>query len=323
MINKRDEQRKQWWLKHGKDHTVKPSMHRRKSFHDYYSRCIYMITIEVNGRRKLLGSLQSPDETHPAPWIAPSSLGNRVLHYWQEIPNHHPHVRLLSCQLMPDHFHGILFITERTEVHLGTIINSFKKAGNFDAKELSLAPLWEKGYNDIFLSKKGQLDHMIHYVEDNPRRLWVKKNNPELFKIKRDISVAGIKLSALGNTFLLDYPIKAAVQCTRKLTDEQIAQEVERFMEMARHGAVLVSPAISKGEKTVISAAQESGAPVIKLIENGFTPMWKPSGKDFDACAQGKLLLITPWEHHNQKLDITRDKCLKLNHIAALIANSQ
>ena len=282
-----------------------------------------MITIQVCGRRKLLGSLQAPDETHPTPWIAPSSLGHRVLHYWREIPYHHPHVRLLSCQLMPDHFHGILFVTEKTEVHLGTIINSFKKACNFEAKDLSLAPLWEKGYNDIFLSQKGQLERMIHYVEDNPRRLWVKKNNPELFKIKRDISVAGIKLSALGNTFLLDYPIKAAVQCTRKLTDEQIAQEVKRFMEMANRGTVLVSPAISKGEKAVISAAQESGAPVIKLVENGFTSMWKPTGKDFDACAQGKLLLITPWEHHNQNLNITRNKCLKLNEIAALITTTQ
>ena len=190
MENNRSEQRRQWWKRNEGKYEKKPSMLRRKDDHDYYGRCIYMITIKVANCQQLLGSLENSDETHCTPWISPSLLGNRVLHYWNEISYHHPHVKLLKCQLMPDHFHGILFVTEKSTTHLGTIINSFKKACSFAAQELSISPLWEKGYNDIILYRKGQLDRMIHYVEDNPRRLWIKRNNPEFFKIRKNVSLA-------------------------------------------------------------------------------------------------------------------------------------
>ena len=49
--------------------------------------------------------------------------------------------------------------------------------------------LWAPGYVDLILFRAGQLEKMIAYIRDNPRRLGVKRARPELFKVARDIEV--------------------------------------------------------------------------------------------------------------------------------------
>lgn len=43
-------------------------------------------------------------------------------------------------------------------------------------------------------------------------------------------------------------------------------------------------------------------------------------GEAFDACAQGMLLQISPWDFHVQKKVITRAQCLYLNALAEKIS---
>jgi hypothetical protein len=82
---------------------------------------------------------------------------------------------------------------------------------------------------------------------------------------------------------------------------------------------VLVSPAISKGEKAIMRAAFEERLPLIYLQENGFTDLAKPGGKRMEACARGQLLILAPWEHHNEKMVIKRGQCMELNEMAKVI----
>ncbi len=63
-----------------------------------------------------------------------------------------------------------------------------------------------------------------------------------------------------------------------------------------------------------------AGLPLIVLFENGFAPMQKPSGRQFHVCATGQLLLVAPWEHHNERRTITRQQCIELNRLAKDIA---
>ena len=150
----------------------------------------------------------------------------------------------------------------------------------------------------------------------------MKREQPELFRVQRNIAVGGQHFSAIGNRFLLERPVRLQVQCSRRLTEEQIAEKQEWWLQQARAGAVLVSPCISKGEKTVMRAAFNEGLPVIVLQENGFTDLAKPGGLRMDACARGQLLLLAPWEHHNERLAIRRDQCLALNDMARIICEN-
>ena len=321
MEESRGEHRRKWAKKYGI--SPKSSMERRKDFHDYHSRRIYMITIVTEERRPLLGTLQDKDESHPEPWIKYSSIGDNVLYYWKKIPIKYPEIRLIAIQLMPDHMHGILFVTKEIGIHLGNVIAWFKKECNAVSLKQSGVSLWKSGYNDIILSSKGQLQKMVHYLHDNPRRLWVKRHKKEYFTIKKNITVGDWNVATVGNQFLLDYPLKAVVQCSRSITtDEDIDKEVNKYMSLAQNGAVLVSASISKAEKAVMRAAYEAKCKVIVILENGFSPMWKPGGKQFEACAEGRLLLVAPWNHHNQEKTITREQCLQLNKLAQAIAET-
>ena len=181
--------------------------------------------------------------------------------------------------------------------------------------------LFARGYNDKLLLREGQFETWMHYLNDNPRRLLIKREHPDLFRVQRNVEAAGMTFSAIGNRFLLDRPVRLQVQCSRRLSEAEIREQVTHFLTAARQGAVLVSPAISPGERAVMRAAFNEGLPLIFLQENGFTDLAKPGGARMEACARGQLLILAPWEHHNERLTIRRGQCLKLNDIARLLSN--
>ena len=321
MDNSND--RRKRWVEAHPEFVVKPSMKRRKVGHDYSGVAIYMVTLCVEGRRPVLGILNGPDDNHRLPWVYPSQIGLAVKRAWRELPQYHPQVKLLGFQLMPDHVHGIIHVTEPLPQHLGRLIQGFKKGCRDAIKQMTGGEetLWEEGYNDRILRGPGHLDRWIKYLNDNPRRLWVKHYHPDLFHQQVGIVIGSTPVTIMGNRFLLDYPDKVAVKCSRRLTSAEIDLECKRFLSMASQGAVLISPCISPGEKAVMGCAFEAGNPIILLLENGFSPLQKPSGRQFDACSEGRLLLVAPWPHHNDYRRITRAQCEALNALSLEISN--
>lgn len=306
-----------------------PSMKRRRVGHDYHGRCIYMLTLVVEGRRQLLGHVSCDGENDVA--MIPSELGAAILKELGEISRHYPAIKVLSHQLMPDHLHFIVFVREPIPRHLSHVVSSFKVGCNRIYRRFrqqgviadALPVLWEQGYNDKILEGKDYLSRMMKYIDDNPRRLALKQQHPDYFTVQSNVLAGGYTFAALGNVFLLKAPRLVQVQCTRRLTTQQINDTCRNFLNQAQNGAVLVSPAISPGEKAVMRAAFEEGFPIIILQENGFAPLAKPGGKRFDACAQGKLLLLAPWEHHNTRTAIRRQQCHALNDMAQAICSQQ
>ena len=331
----------------------KPSMLRRCVGHDYTGRQIYMITMVTEGRRALFGEVvgrsDAPCGSDQAPRIVLSELGQRVTDEWWATSLHHPEIEVITLQMMPDHLHGILFVKEKMEKPLGMALRGFKQSCNRHYRELVLGVppvqsvalttqqtgqrrnrrgedrthglLFARGYNDRLLLRSGQLEVWLRYLNDNPRRLLMKREHPDLFRVQRNVEAAGTTFSAIGNRFLLDRPYKLQVQCSRSINEQEIEKKVAQCLAAARRGAVLVSPSISKGEKAVMKAAFKEGFPLIYLQENGFTNLAKPGGARMEACACGQLLILAPWEHHNERIAIKRGQCLTLNEMAHRICN--
>ena len=346
----------------------KPSMKRRCVGHDYTERQMYMVTMTVEGRRPLLGTLVGNNETDAQ--VELTELGRAVEEEWWACTQHHPEIEVIALQIMPDHIHGILFVREKMEKPLGMALRGFKQSCNKHFRSIILKKevppvalptppkevpsvalptqptipqtqpttpqsqpttpqrqpydrnhglLFAPGYNDKLLLRAGQLEVWKAYLRDNPRRLFVKRQHPELFRVRFDLTIGSQTYSALGNHFLLSHPLRIAVQCSRHMTEAQIEQRVEQALEAARQGAVHVSPAISPGEKAVMRALLNAHRPIIFIEENGLTPYTKPGGELFEACNRGQLLILAPWEHHNERILITRDKCLALNQMATEI----
>ena len=327
MNPNRDTQRIDWFTRHSQLE-VHPSMKRRKENHIYTDRCIYLITICCADRCQLFGTLQDADSNHAIPWVHPSKLGMKVIEQWSNIALDQPLIKSIAFQLMPDHVHGILFVTAPLPRHIGHYVSRFKAKCTLLMRNMSSycetqsrkSILWEPGYNDRILVGKGQLKNWVKYLHDNPRRLWIKRNHPEWLTSRHGIIIGSTPVVVMGNLSLLHYPYKVAVQCSRRMTLQDIETTCQRFLSSAQDGAVLVSPCISPGEKEVMRRAFIAGLPLIILLENGFAPMQKPSGRQFDACAKGQLLLVAPWEHHNERRTITRQQCIELNRLAKDIA---
>ena len=338
----------------------KASMKRRDDHHDYTERRMYMITLEVEGRRpvfgRLVGNPFAERGSHDEARIELSALGKAVKSEWLGIHGYFPQIEVRAVQMMPDHIHGILFVREPLPVHLGQVISGFKagcrkaqraleEAGKAKeeraaaellptekgqhpeqaqhpelAQHLGLAqhasqqvaalpspkhpqpyrPLFAKGYNDLILRSYDELPAWQNYLHDNPRRLLMKRARPEWLRPFFNLHIGTHSYSGIGNRSLLTAPQRIAVRISRRLNDSEIATEIARYLESARQGAVLVSPAISPGEKRVMRAAFDASLPTIVIMENGFTP----------------LLMLAPWEHHNEKKKITAEQCRQLNLMA-------
>ena len=209
---------------------------------------------------------------------------------------------------------------------LGMVVKGFKMGCNkayWRIYGMNTAPrkgLFELGYNDKVLLHEGQLNGWKRYLDDNPRRLMVKRINPGLFTVMLDKVVVGRRCQMVGNCFLLDIPDKVAVIVHRRYSEGEVARLREEWLACGERGGVLVSAAISPKEKEILREAMNRGYRIVLLRENGFPRLYKPCGESFDACSKGLLLQISPWEYHMEKKTITREQCLELNEMAERIA---
>ena len=102
-------------------------------------------------------------------------------------------------------------------------------------------------------------------------------------------------------------------------TDEEYAEYKRQWLACGERGGVLVSAAIATREKEVMREAMNRGYRIILVRENGFPPLYKPAGESFDACSDGHLLQVSPWEYHMQRRTISREQCLMLNRLVETI----
>jgi len=166
--------------------------------------------------------------------------------------------------------------------------------------------IWQQDaayYHERILHAPGQLNRMINYVKDNPRRLWLKKDNPDLFRLHRHTEVCGLSFTSLGNHFLLDWHDNQTVEMSRNATVEQIQIRLQTAMAAAQNGAVTYTAAISKGEQLIARTLRKQGYPLVVLLSDGFPKegspqerFYKPGGIYFEACSRGQLLLLEPTE---------------------------
>ena len=344
-----------------------PMSHRRYPGNNYSARGIYLITLCTEHRRPILGKLCG--ENAAQAYIHPSKLGMAVLRCWYDIPAFHKEraaqkslrigrecrreIQLITCQLMPDHFHGIIFIKEEMDISLGQVICGFMigctkayhsmieaaytlpTGQEIDHVKMSaymptmpnlrptLSPLWEKGYHDRPLRGNGQLQHMIDYVKNNPRRLWMRRHSAQFFRLHKGVRIGARVFAAKGELALLGRPMHA-VHVRRRFSKEERRDYMNRCIIAARQGKVLIGAFISEYEQQVRTVALAEGHTVIQLTTDALTEYYKPYGLLFDACSNGQLLLLSQREGEcGYSRRITREECNELNKIAEEIGNEE
>ena len=290
---------------------------------DYKDPSILMITLVTTNRQPLLGILKG--ET-----IERTKLGQAIAEEINRIPTYNgaESIEIYSYVIMPDHVHILLRVHDRLPKHIGQYIAWFKIKCTDACSALTGGPVSETmrpfapEYHDRILKGKNQLPHLVRYIQDNPRRLALKRANKDLFRIRQNQLVGTIQCTVLGNIFLIEHPLRQVLQCSRRLTQEQIDNLKADCLREAADGTVYVTAAISEGEKQIARALREAGFPLIILLEKGFPApddphynYFKPQGVYFEACAAGKLLLIEPHRDLLDREDIAAKTEAKVGHI--------
>lgn len=168
-----------------------------------------------------------------------------------------------------------------------------------------------------------QLPNTIRYIDMNPQRLATKRLRPGYFRVQREIVIGGRGYDGVGNTTLLMADHFETVHVRRMMVDAAehgdnvpLRNYMNGCVLKARKGAIMVSPFISPQEKQVMQVLLREQLPFICVADNGFRDYYKPSDALFDACASGRVLILSPWPYDAAKHHISRADCVALNSMA-------
>ena len=220
-------------------------------------------------------------------------------------------------------------------------------------------PLFDPGYCDVMPVDAAQLATQRQYIAANPRCRLLRQQLhllPERGGISTALFPAALRgylqrecpphlvtpdaLASLESRLLLspdgsitcdtfgDRALLARrllpVVCHRKDASRFAAHRSRCLAEAAR-GSVLISARIAKGEQAIIDEALRRGFPVALITDNGFPDRYHPSQDRLRLCADGHLLLITPWQYHYQPEDasISVPTCKAMNCLAQALARQK
>jgi hypothetical protein len=178
------------------------------------------------------------------------------------------------------------------------------------------------------MGRRTQLPNTIRYIDMNPQRLATKRLMPGFFRVQKGIEIGGRSFDGVGNVTLLNaehYDVVHVRSIWVKAAEHGDSQNLRDYMNSrvikARKGVVMVSPFISHQEKQVMQVLINEEHPFILLADNGFRDYYKPSDALFDACAAGRVLILSPWAYDAGKRKISRAECVELNEMAEEICN--
>lgn len=214
-------------------------------------------------------------------------------------------------------------------------------------------PLFALGYCDVMPVDAAQLEQQRAYIKGNPRSRLMRTSNRAWLQPQRGGIDTALTISALCGYLQRECPpslcstealdvIKnrllvedGKVACDtygdRKLMEHKLlpvichrkdvklfAKHQARCLEEAEQGNVLVSPRIAKGEQAIMDEVTHRGFPVVLIADNGFPEVYHPSTERIGRCAEGRLLIVTPWRYHYRRKDegITVMECKTMNCLA-------
>lgn len=188
---------------HGNGMTYNPDIHHRRSIrlrgYDYSSAGAYFITVCAHERECLFGEIVGGE-------MRLSEAGQVVRSVWNGLPSHYPNVELDAFVVMPNHFHGIMVLTDTLVVGaalappqknqdpdinqgaassaptLAAVVRAFKSMSAVVVNRLierSGRPAWQRNYYEHAVRNDDDLAAIRQYIEANPANWQDDKENPE------------------------------------------------------------------------------------------------------------------------------------------------
>lgn len=181
--------------------TYNPDIHHRRSIrlrdYDYRSDGAYFVTLCTFQRECLFGEVVGEE-------MQLNEVGRIVQTAWFDLPNHYTKVMLDQSIIMPNHFHGVIILTDANNVGAGLVRTGLKPApttpehyGNrqglseivrafktFSARRINQLrenagyPVWQRNYYERIIRNETDLANIRCYIAGNPMKWDMDENNP-------------------------------------------------------------------------------------------------------------------------------------------------
>jgi putative transposase len=154
--------------------------------HDYAQQGTYFVTICTYNRVHVFGNVVEMN-------VELNTLGCVAESCWRDIPKHFPNVVLDEFVVMPNHVHGLIFISDDSFVgtrhavslpdtreafsapvpgSLSTIVRSYKSAVTNQINRIRkiTEPVWQGRFYDHIVRTETSLNRLREYILQNPAR---------------------------------------------------------------------------------------------------------------------------------------------------------
>lgn len=206
--------------------------------------------------------------------VKKSPLGFAIANDLQNIQKRHPGYEICSKMIMENHLHVVIWVHDDGGKSIKQWAHGFRMGITRLAREMGLwpqvsvdgvsVPQTEGGVHGMHLmtdgkeerqgcedqdgglllekafirtlSHKGQLKNMLRYTHYNPDNLLLMRDHPDLYTIRRNVVHAGLRFDTMGKGRMLEYPDRHVVTLSRSLSEEQIAEEVQKALRLAERG---------------------------------------------------------------------------------------
>lgn len=146
----------------------------------------------------------------------------------------------------------------------------------------------------------------------------MRRAHPEFFRRVNGLEIGGKTYQAYGNMQLLDNPFREQVVVHRADSPATRVSNRARWLYAAANGGVFVSPFVSQAEKAIRSEAEAVGGRIVLITNESMGERYKPSGRDFELCEQGRLLIVSA----GLPGELSRSACLEMNALAQTMAEA-
>lgn len=156
-----------------KDYPVrKPT---RLKEYDYSTNGYYFITLCVDNHKIVFGNVELER-------VNLNNYGKEVEKILLSLSERYKSIEIDYYVIMPNHIHCIFILDNGNDkkISISSVIGSFKSLTTIALHKLGLVDFkWQRSFYDKIIRDERELFYIRQYIEQNPLRWDIEKNNPE------------------------------------------------------------------------------------------------------------------------------------------------
>jgi REP element-mobilizing transposase RayT len=144
--------------------------------YDYSNNAYYFITICVKDKSEVFGKVAYNS-------VSLNNYGLIVEKNLRDLAARFNSIEIDDYVIMPNHFHAIFILdnkNDKTKDSMSNIIGAFKSLTTIEIHKNGLSEFkWQRSYYDRIIRNEKELFNIKQYIEQNPLRWELEKENPQ------------------------------------------------------------------------------------------------------------------------------------------------